>query len=115
MSKKITDEIYGDPSEKVLKLRESTREKSQTRVKRNVSEKHAQVNDSQRIKSALTKLGPDRADSQNPGLRLYSRGVQHTQERERQREEAKREKEQKEIVDNCTFKPKLITSNYTPV
>lgn len=48
----------------------------------------------------------------NPGQRLYERGLQLTKEKERLNQIAKQEREEKEIVDHCTFKPKLVTNNY---
>lgn len=48
----------------------------------------------------------------NPGQRLYERGLQLNKEKERLNQIAKQEKEEKEIVDHCTFKPKLVTASY---
>ena len=48
----------------------------------------------------------------NPGERLYQRGIQMEQEKQRLIEQARFEMEQSELANHCTFQPKLITQSY---
>lgn len=41
----------------------------------------------------------------NPGLRLYERGLQLHKEKEKNNENARKEREMKELQDFCTFQP----------
>lgn len=49
---------------------------------------------------------------ENPGERLYRTGVQANREKRRLIEEVRRELEDREVRDHCTFKPKLTAYDF---
>ena len=66
-----------------------------------------------RVRSANRFRNDEKIEQiQNPGERLYQRGIQMEQEKKRLIEQARLEIEQTELNDHCTFQPRLITSSY---
>jgi len=66
-----------------------------------------------RVKSVNRFRNDEKIDQMpNPGERLYQRGIQMEQEKQRLIEQARFEMEQSELANHCTFQPKLITQSY---
>jgi len=111
LSHKIATELLED-KEKQERIQERVRSRDNT--KRSMSQhQNKQSEQNSRIKTS-SRLGFinqefDEQYLENPGVRLYQRGVQLNQEKAKLIERVKKEKEDKEFEENCTFKPKLYT------
>jgi hypothetical protein len=65
-----------------------------------------------RARSAQKLSAKGEGSFRNPGARLYQKGMNHVQEKQRFIEQARQQLEDAELLAHCTFQPKLVTKDY---